>query len=252
MDEQVQLVQTSPAIVNSPFQFNSISIDHFQGAVSKVSTKNWFYRYEMLASRNKWSDSDRVFMLGHFLKEEANEWYISTVRKNEGLVFEEMKELLLQRFDIKLVKPLVEFFRLRYDPMKGIRNYFEKKRELGINAQLTEKQIVILMIDGLSPALASFFTTVKPQGMDEFFNIARQAESNLKLTEVVKVHSTHIDRRAYPQKRKLPPSPCRICENKGLPGGTHWANECRNRESTFKKPRPTVAFTRTVPTKNLN
>ena len=113
-------------------------------------------------------------MIGNFFNDEAAEWYITTIRKNEKISFDELKMSFLKRFDIKLVDPLIEFCRLRYDSNKGIRHYFEKKRDLGMSAELTKTQIITLLVDGLLPSMSSFFTTIKPSSMDESCNIARQ------------------------------------------------------------------------------
>jgi len=114
--------------MNRPSLNGEVTIREFNGDNSKVSAMNWLYRFDMLAERKGWSDSDRVFMIGNFLNDEAAEWYITTLRRNEKISFDELKMSFLKRFDIKLVDPLIEFCRLRYDSNKGIRHYFEKKR----------------------------------------------------------------------------------------------------------------------------
>lgn len=222
------LPQTTITNVSNPSCSKEISMKNFHGDNSKVSARNWLFRFEMLSDRMKWLDSDKFFSIGNYLSDEAGEWYITTVRRNEKMESEELKELFLKRFDIKLVNPLVEFCRLKYDQQKGIKSYFEKKRELGMDAELSESQIVILMIDGLPPSLSSFFTTIKPPTMDEFYNIARQAETNLRLNDHHKSRRVnHESKRAtHAQKREVPPSPCKICEEKGKPGCVHYTYDC--------------------------
>jgi len=88
-------------------------------------------------------------MLGNLPDVKASDWYICAIKMNKSITHEELKGIFLPRFNVKLVDPLVEFCRLKYDSSHAIQNYFERKLELEMNTQLNEKQIITLMIDGL-------------------------------------------------------------------------------------------------------
>jgi len=114
-----------PKVVNNPSLGNEISVRMFNGEASEVRASNWIYRFEMLAKRKNWSDSDKVFMLGNFLDEQASEWYITPLRMNEDIPYDDLKGLFLKRFHIELSPPLVECADLRYEPQKGFQHYSE-------------------------------------------------------------------------------------------------------------------------------
>jgi len=97
-----------------------------------------------------------------------------------------------------------------------------------MSAELTETQIITLLVDGLPPSMSSFFTTIKPSSMDEFYNIARQAETNVKLSEHAKIKTTRHEMKSSGSnfKRQAPIDPCKICEKRGKPNRMHWMSEC--------------------------
>jgi hypothetical protein len=64
-------------------------------------------------------------MLGNYLEDDALNWYIEN---KDNSNYNELKEKLINRFSVKTVEPIVEFFNLKYDSKSGIKEYFEKKR----------------------------------------------------------------------------------------------------------------------------
>jgi len=161
------------------------------------------------------------------------------VHDNHNLSYSKLRELFIHRFGLRLVSPITEFTRLKYDSSKGVLEYYKTKRRLGTLAGLQESHIISLMIDGLPSSLSSAFIAIIPKTMDEFFEIASRAEINFKLREHMRTPNTNQNFQRpnvanFPKKRK-PPSPCRTCENIGLKNRFHWANECFNRDNPSKR-----------------
>jgi len=111
-----------------------------------------------------------------------------------------------------------------------------------MRAELMETQIVTLTIHGLPPSMSSFFISIKLPPMDEFYKIARKAETNLRLRENARNRLPHPKSSGNQSKRKQPPNPCKICEERGHPGRMHWTYDCwlnpKNNSNLHKKFKP--------------
>lgn len=241
---------------NFSVSFDSIILPHFDGDHCAVSIENWLDRFEELARLKNFSDEQKVLLIGNYLSDESLEWYMSTKKHHDNLTFQKLKSLFLNRFGVKLVDPIVEFTRLKYDQSKGVLDYYKNKRRLGNNAGLTEDHIVSLMIDGLPSYLSSAFIAIRPQSMDHFLQIATRAEDSSKLRENRNLHSfrnrpqSKMQAKSTPMKPK-PPAPCRICENLGFKNRFHWSSDCRNRNQLFKRQKIDNANDKTI-SKSLN
>jgi len=239
---------------------DSIVVPDFQGDSCEISIENWIARFEELAKLKKLDDERKILMIGNFLKGEALDWYMTTKSHNHDLSYERLKTLFIGRFGLRVLSPIIEFSRLKYDPVKGIADYYKTKRRLGTLAGLSESHIIPLMIEGLPPHLSNAFISVQPLTMDHFYEIASKAEANSKLREYSRgsavIQNKNIHKPQYhsqSNKRKYkPPSPCRICENLSFKNRYHWSNECFNREGNFKKQRTENFSNKQVSKNNLN
>jgi hypothetical protein len=235
----------------------------FKGQDDKVSIENWLKRFEMLSKYYKWSERKKVLMLGNYLEDDALNWYIENT---DDFNYSELREKLINRFGVQIVEPIVEFFNLKYDTKIGIKEYFEQKRRFGVLAQLTEQQMIPIMIQGLHPKMISNFIAVKPKSFAEFYQIAKTAEDNFKRSfETVnknKFSSNSQNNRNYnshstnnfnsnsnfrpnnpktnnyfrpnssskanyrPNYGGKSPNPCKYCENLGFKNRYHFENNC--------------------------
>jgi len=220
---------------------DNIVLSDFNGDNCEISIENWLDRFEELANLKNPSEARMIVILGNFLKIEALEWYMITKKHNPNLSYDELRELFIRRFGVRLVSPITEFIRLKYDPNKGILDYYKNKRRLATLAELSESHIISLVIEGLPSSLTSAFISVIPRSMHQFLEIASRAEMNHKMREY-RVGLNPLKRsqpQAFNQKfsKKRKPSPCRICENMGLKNQFHWSSDCYNRENLNKRPK---------------
>ena len=223
---------------------DSIVVPDFHGDACEIAIENWLDRFEELAKIRNLDDNRKILAIGNFLKAEALDWYMTTRKHHNDLSYEKLKSLFIGRFGLRLLNPVIEFARLRYDSSKGILDYYKNKRRLGTLAGLSESHIISFMIEGLPNYLSASFVSIQPLTMDHFYEIASKAEANSKLREtcrgdtlIAKKNSSKPQFHSLPQKRKFkPPSLCRICENLGFKNRYHWSQDCFNRNS-FKKPR---------------
>ena len=115
-------------------------------------------------------------------------------------------------------KPIVEFVHTIYDPKKGLKPYFERKRRLGFLASLTELQMT-LFIDALRPYPSIVFGGFKPLTLDAFYEAASRAETNshrkYKTNEAPKQAIAKIMTNTKINVKKKPPGACRICAELG-------------------------------------
>lgn len=226
-----------------PPPVETIIMPNFDGDKCEISIENWIDRFEELTKGRNLSDQQKIIMIGNYLKDEALDWYMSVRKHHDSITFEKLRSLFLNRFALKLVAPVLEFSRHKYDSSKGVLEYYKNKRRLGTLAGLSEDHIVSFMIDGLPPFLAAAFVAIEPQSMDDFLRIATKAEANFKQREARNSNQSNLKRSHHKMHSNTgssmpkPPSPCRICENLGYKNRFHWANDCRNRNQSFKRPK---------------
>jgi hypothetical protein len=204
-------------------------IQIFKGLGDKVSIENWLKRYEMISLFYKWSEYEKIVMLGNHLEDDALNWYIENY---DNCSYSELKTKLINRFGLETVEPIVEFVNLKYDIKTGIKEYFENKRRYGILAKLSEPQMIPLMIQGLHPKMIDSFVAVKPQTFSEFYTIAKTAENNFKRNFNANQKfndKTKQKDQTLTKPKKKPPNPCKICENLGFKNRFHWSQDCRNK-----------------------
>ena len=211
----------------------------FKGNNDKVTIENFIKLFEQISYFYQWNDSMKILMLGNYLEDSALNWYAEASATDWNI----LKEQLIERFGFALVEPIIQISKLKYDQNQGMKEYFEEKRRLGTLSRLPEDQIISLMIEGLPAKLRVHFITQKPKSYSEFYRIAKLAEEAMLesesihrprflKTESVKHHSNV--KLSHMPKRK-PPSPCRICENLGFKNRYHWASDCFNKSTSYKK-----------------
>ena len=64
---------------------SKLKIQVYKGLGDKVSIENWLKRYEMLANFYKWSESEKIVMLGNYLEYDAMNWYIENYNDSDYL-----------------------------------------------------------------------------------------------------------------------------------------------------------------------
>ena len=222
----------------------------FNGESTKVSIENWLRRFEMISNYFKWNDQDRVMFLGNYLEGDALNWYMDNLDScpTWGLI----KNFFTSRFGAEATEPIIEFIELKYDHKTGIKEYFEKKRRLGVLAKLTEEQIIPLMVHELTPRMAEFFVANKPKTYAQFYHTAQKAEEYLKRrlettktflrpsqskfvskTPSQKPHPNHSAKptikpiiKAFNTKSDLPKNPCYTCQKLNISDNLHWSKDC--------------------------
>lgn len=225
---EIEINQGNKTTINS-----KVHVQIYKGYNDKLSIENWFKRFELIAKLQKWNDSEKIIMLGNFLEDDALNWYLENCDTENWF---ELKANLEARFSLGTIDPMTDFVNLKYDFKLGLKDYFEKKRRLGVLAKLKESQIVPIMIQGLHAKFKSHFLAVQPQNYIEFYRIAKAIEDNLNENFRVDKNKNNSKNKLNDKKlndnkslKKKPPSACRICEKLGFKGRFHWANECKNK-----------------------
>ena len=224
----IEINQENRNTINS-----KVHVQIYKGFNDKLSIENWFKRFELIAKLKKWNQNEKIIMLGNFLEDDALNWYLENCDTENWL---ELKTNLEARFSLGTIDPMTDFVNLKYDFKTGLKDYFEKKRRLGVLAKLNESQIVPIMIQGLHPKFKSHFLAVQPQNYIEFYRIAKAIEDNLNENFKFDKNKNYTksklnDKKSNDNKnlRKKPPSACRICEGLGFKKRFHWASDCKNK-----------------------
>lgn len=233
--------------INETSTQSKVNVQVFKGSNDKITIENFFKRFELISNNSKWSNNKKILMLGNFFEDEALNHYLEICDIND---WNEIKNNLISRFSLGTCNPMNDFVELRYDFKTGLKDYFERKKQLGVLAKLTEQQIIPIMINGLHPKFRMHFVTVQPQTYAEFYRIAKAIEDNLNenyKSHKQKPHANNNQNKkpndSTKNKRK-PPSACRICEGLGFKNRFHWASDCKNKNKNSN------SYTNTNP--NLN
>lgn len=228
--------QTVEIVSSDSDEESSISVNSkpklqiFKGSSDRITIENWMKRFEMLAMFYKWNDKTKIVMLGNYLEDDSLNWYIENCLDTDN--FDSIKCKIISRFGLEATEPIIEFINLKYDVKQGIKSYFENKRRYGVAAKLSEFQMIPVLIQGLHPKMAEYFTAVKPKSFVEFYSIAQTAENNFKRSIYRNSEQNSIKTRPKVENdkpKRKPPKPCMICERIGFKNRFHWANECRNK-----------------------
>ena len=229
--DDIEVLHQDNLISKSKIQF-------FKGFNDIVTVENWIKRFEIISNYFNWNEKKKSIMIGNFLIDDALNYYIENYTDN----WTELKSKMISRFGHDSVDPIVEFINIKYDIKKGIKEYFDQKRRLGVLAGLTEEQMIPLMIQGLHPKMISHFVAIKPKTFNEFYRIAKSCEDNYKqFTFQNKINFKHNNNNNKTNEnkskfvnpnnksyKKRPPNPCRICEGLGFANRYHWISDCKN------------------------
>lgn len=157
IEEIPGLPSNDPSLDNLSIPDNSIMLPPFHGDSCEITIENWLSRFEELAELKSFDDRTKMVQIGNYLRSEALDWYMTTRKHNTDLNFDKLKTLFINRFGLRVLTPIIELTRLKYDPSKGITEYYQAKRRLGSLAELSESHIISLMIDGLPTYLSHPF-----------------------------------------------------------------------------------------------
>lgn len=212
---------------------SKVVVQIYKGFSDKLSIDNWFKRFELIAKLKQWNDNEKIIMLGNFLEDDALNWYLENCETENWF---DLKSNLIARFSLGTVDPMTDFVNFKYDFKLGMKHYFERKRQLGVLAKLSESQIVPIMVQGLHPKFKSHFIAVQPKTYIEFYRIAKAIEDNLNESFKVDKNKNNYKSNVNDKKlndhkiiKKKPPSACRICERLGFNNRFHWASDCKNK-----------------------
>ncbi len=146
----------------------------FSGSDDKVLAETWLKQFEAFSTNYNWDVIDKVSKISNHLAGDALNWY----HQHSDLEWGPLKLSFLERFGAATADPLRECVDLKYDHKVGMRGYFEGKRRLGALAELSEKQIVSLLIHGLPSRFTHYFPT-NPSSASQFYATAKNCRGQL-------------------------------------------------------------------------
>jgi len=82
---------------------------------------------------------DEVDIFGNYLEDEALNWFLTNL--TSYLTYEDAKQNLTDQFSERIIYPLGQAMKVKYDPEKGIKGYFDAIRRYGTLANLKQNEV---------------------------------------------------------------------------------------------------------------
>lgn len=227
-------VTSNAVVVSDCREYARINIFKGDGDKSEMPIEKWLKYFNIVAEIFSWSDTTKSKNIMNYLEGTALSWYLDHNTERWDAIQEKMKK----RFSIVTIDPLDKALDIKYEFNQGLKWYYEEKVRFCRLADLNEKNIIRILIRGLPKEMAKYFITVNPSNLERFYEIAANAERNVK-----EMPRKEIKRDTYSRgfskpralSKKKAPNPCRICEQLGYLGRYHWASDCRNKIKKYNK-----------------
>ena len=118
---------------------SAITPQLFDDRTDNTTISEYLFRFEMIAKANKWSDSDKVDQIFHYLRGNAEKCYEDVIRANPLISWEELKNTLEERFKKRngRVGALEKMLKRKQSEDETFRNYFYDK--LALIRQMDDK-----------------------------------------------------------------------------------------------------------------
>ncbi|GKC08130.1 reverse transcriptase domain-containing protein, partial [Tanacetum coccineum] len=156
---------------------------YFNGTEGAVNLIRWFERTELVFSRSKCAEEDRVTFATGTLTNDALSWWNAYAQPNgieqaNRITWTELKELLTNKYcprtEVKKMED--EFYNL---VVKGndLKTYIRRFQELAVlcpNMVPNAEKLVEVFINGLPRSIEGNVTASKPQTLEEAINIAHR------------------------------------------------------------------------------
>ncbi|UYV65863.1 hypothetical protein LAZ67_3005743, partial [Cordylochernes scorpioides] len=170
-----------------------------------------------------------------YLIEEAFDFYVETCLDITS--WPELEGKLVSHFYKQEVNPFTAFIELKYDPEKGIGNYFKEKTSLASKAKISKENLIEGLTNGLTTDFRKLVITSKVDTPEEWIELVSKLEmidrhkemeeSSFKRETAPRVE---VQQKQWGQPGRSPMDysskrrPCRSCLNRGHAGRFHPEN----------------------------
>ncbi|GJU06802.1 reverse transcriptase domain-containing protein [Tanacetum coccineum] len=177
------MANTNRNVISNYKGFMSCQPSYFNGTEGAVGLIRWFERTELVFSRSKCVEEDRVTFTTGSLTDDALSWwnaYAQPIRIEQAnmITWTELKRLLTNKYcpRTKVKKMEDEFYNLA---MKGndLKTYVRRFQELAVlclNMVPNTEKLMEVFIGGLPRSMEGNVTTSKPQTLEEAITITQR------------------------------------------------------------------------------
>jgi len=137
-EQNLSEMSTSTRYALNPNYFK-FEIQKFKGSESTILIQQWFVAYELLAEHFEWENRAKLIHLANYLEDEALNWFLTNL--TSYLTYEDAKQNLTDQFSERIIYPLGQAMKVKYDPEKGIKGYFDAIRRYGTLANLKQNEV---------------------------------------------------------------------------------------------------------------
>ncbi|GJX58739.1 reverse transcriptase domain-containing protein [Tanacetum coccineum] len=182
---------------NNDYEYNVLMRNLNTGAVHLI---RWFERTELVFSRSKCAEEDRVTFATGTLTDDALSWWNSyaqpiRIEQANRITWTELKRLLTNKYyprtEVKKMED--EFYNL---DIKGndLKTYIRRFQELAIlcpNMVPNAEKLLEVFISGLPRSIEGNVTASKPQTLEEAINIAQRLMDQIIKRDSVQEANNH-------------------------------------------------------------
>ena len=144
-------------------------------AKKSENIKHFFSKFEKYIEFARVDAEDRIEALGLCLSDEGLEAYDSIKRNDEEIMYEELKERLVTRFDDERINLVI---RAKIDKRKlkngeSVTDFFSELRKWADKIDLDDGALLYSFVSGLSPAMTQLVVGKNPQTALEAYSYAK-------------------------------------------------------------------------------
>ncbi|CAG2101833.1 unnamed protein product [Medioppia subpectinata] len=228
---------TQPSTQPTTRRSTHVLCDKYSGDTDEVNVDDWLRVYETVTI--DYTDYERVIALPRHLSGRAIEWYAKNITEYATTIsWDECANSMVERFDINRENSYRAAVSRRLQNGESVSDYFHEMTRHMSNADVSERNQLVMLTDGMSDYYRPHLSTAAPQSNREWFNIALALEKAKPQTSGSRQQAAYYDetdnesqqnsRRNTGRKfdnSKPPPGPCRHC------GANHWNRDCPQRRT---------------------
>ena len=220
----------------------------FSGTNTNIRCRTWLNLYE--ASTYNLTDQQRIAGLITSLDEDALEWFGTEIAQHiSHYPWSRVRELMTQRFEERVVMPIVAAQDLKLAWGTTVQSYYNQKMRLLRQSSASEAEMAALLTRGMPNSYLTTLIGARLTNPQDWLSVALQIEASLaqqrkprqpdnRQSEFLRPQQTQpkvftsstssADSDKGKKKSKEPPGPCRHCTALGLTE-MHWNKHCPNR-----------------------
>ena len=233
---------TATAFEVHRYRSDKVVCDKYSGSKHPNKVTEWLDLFDIVTI--DWPEREKLRALPRHLLDEAVSWFTLEIGPViQTITWTECRQRMIARFGKVFGNPIVEATERRLSSREDVSNYYNDKKRLLTQANVSEDIQIELLTNGMPDYYRTLIAIHRPKTTSDWLEIAFSIESTKpKRYDRTKESSYHADvtskvRKKYGKWHRqtdrddnktedLPPKPCPHCLRLGLTNEMHWKRQC--------------------------